>query len=200
MADTTYTDGRYEQPSATSSTWPDDIDAIEDEEAVTDDTSEESADLDADSDAPDDSRLGSRPRKPITKQSAVKVIAKYAELAAAPNKHLELLATAIGVKADAVDVAATIASASRLSLGALNDIAPIAEAAAESPFAAMHSVFKLDRDQVKQVWALLSVAGIVEGALTSKEQAAAVMVAEAAGKISDDDLALFEAARQLARK
>lgn len=197
MADNTYTDDRYEQPSATTPTWPEDIDAIDDDEAVTEDTTEEDADS---SETPEDGRPGGRARKPITKQAATKVITKYVELAAAPAKRLELLATAIGVKADAVDVAATIASASRLSLGALNDIAPIAEAAAESPFAAMHSVFKLDRDQVKQVWALLSVAGIVEGALTSKEQAAAVMVAEAAGNITDDDLALFEAARQLARK
>jgi hypothetical protein len=155
-------------------------------------------------DAIEDQELGqrgsSRTRKGITKQAAARAIAKYIELTAAPAEHLDVLASSIGAKADPAEIAATIISAPRINLGALNDIAPILDAAAESPYAAMFAVFKLDRDQLKQVWSLLTSVGVASGALPTKDQAAGVAIAEAAAKLGDRERALFESVRSLARK
>lgn len=173
------------------------IDELVDEEDISSDEIDEADDQEL----ADGARGGAaRPRKQITKQSAAKAIAKYIELTAADKTHLELLAVAIGGKAEPAELAATIVSSARVNLGPLNDIVTLSDAAANSPYEAMLAVFKLDRDQIKQIWSLLSAAGIASGTLTVKEQAAAVAVAEAAGKISTDDRALFDAVRSLARK
>jgi hypothetical protein len=138
-------------------------------------------------DAIEDQELGqrgsSRTRKGITKQAAARAIAKYIELTAAPAEHLDVLASSIGAKADPAEIAATIL-----------------DAAAESPYAAMFAVFKLDRDQLKQVWSLLTSVGVASGALPTKDQAAGVAIAEAAAKLGDRERALFESVRSLARK
>lgn len=167
------------------------------------------ADADADTDAEgaddldDDSpagHSGGRARKQITKQSAAKAIAKYVELSQAPAEHIEMLAAAIGGRSDAADLAAAIVSSARVNLAPINDLFSLADATATSPYAAMLEAMKLDRDQVKQVWTILVAAGVVKGAIPSKESAAAVAVAEASAKIGDRERTLFQSVRTLARK
>lgn len=154
-----------------------------------------------DLDVQDESEGGSRPKHGgLTRAVAKKVIEKYLELTAAPPKQLQLLAATLGVKADAAELAATIASAQRTNLQAINELASVAESAVGSPFAGVLTAAALSRENAKRVWVILSHLGQVTGALPVKELTAAAKIAEAAAELSAENLADLDAVRQLGRK
>lgn len=160
-----------------------------------DETDSDAADLDA---AGSDVRSGARVRRPISKQSAAKAIAKYLELVDAPGAHLEVLGVTLGARADAAELAAVIVSSPRINLSALNDVLALADAT--SPYAAMLEAMKLSREQLRSVWALLAAVDVVSGTLPAKDSAAAIAAAEASASIGSAERGMFDAARTLSRK
>lgn len=182
-----------------------------DEQATDSDNEAEGWEADApvDADQADDSErdepedTGSEARSKgagLTRQAAKKVIEKYLELDAATDVQLRLLAAVLGGKPDAAELTATIVSAPRTNLGALNELGAIAASATANPFEAVMQAAALSRESSKRIWAVLTGLDAVTGSLPGKDLAAASRIAEAAGALDPTALEHLDAVRQLGRK
>lgn len=138
------------------------------------------------------------PRATITKSAARKIIDKYVELSLAPKRQIQLLASALGTKNSAADIAATIVSATRNPLVALTELETVTSAS--TPFEAMVAAFALGRDGSKRVWSLLGELGKAAGNLPTKDSTASAKIAETAAALTDADRSDLEVIRSLGRK
>ncbi len=111
-----------------------------------------------------------------------------------------MLATALGVRNDLVDITTSIVTSTRNNLTAINELLAIAETAVKNPFEAVIAAFGLSRDSAKRVWLLMQQLGKVSGTLPVKEATAATKIAEAAALLTASDREDLGAVRQLGRK
>ena len=150
------------------------------------------------SDTPEHDSPAKAIRATITKSAARKIIDKYIDISRAPKRQTQVLASALGTKNNAADIAATIASATRNPLTALAELETIA--AATTPFEAMIAALALGRDGSKRVWALLGELGKAVGTLPTKDATAAARIAETVASLTDSDRSDLEVVRAFGRK
>lgn len=136
----------------------------------------------------------------ITRQQASKVIGKYVELSKANSDARAILAASLGVDADPAEIAATIASTTRVNVAPITDLLALADTAAKNTYDALLEAIKLDREQVKAIWQILTIAGLVTTKLPARETNAAVELARAAENVTDKERKQLKAARNLAKK
>lgn len=144
---------------------------------------------------------GSRRPVQITRAGATRSIEKYVELTGASDQHIGLLTASLDLPAntDLVTLAATIVAGKKQP--AVATLLALA-AAAEDPYQAMLHAMDLGRDEVKQTWQLLATAHLagVSGPLPSKDSAAAIAVAKAAGALTAADRSMLGEVAELARR
>lgn len=144
---------------------------------------------------------GTRRPVQITRAGATRSIEKYVELTGATDQHIHLLTASLDLPSgtDLVAIAATIVAGKKQP--AVTTLLSLADKA-EDPYQAMLHAMDLGRDEVKQTWQLLATAQLagVSGALPSKDSAAAVAVAKAAGKLTAADRSLLGEVAELARR
>ena len=137
-------------------------------------------------------------RAVVTKSAARKIIEKYIEISSAPDRQVRVLASALGTKDDAADIAATVVSATRNPLTALTELETITSS--PTPFGAMVAALALGRDGSRRVWALLGELGRASGNLPAKDATSAAKIAEAAASLTDTDRSDLDTARAFGRK
>ena len=134
-----------------------------------------------------------------TRSIARRAISKYAELAECTEDHLFLLAAAFGTQPDEVEIAVTIVSSPRSSVGAIADILTL-HTHIGNVFGLFAAAAGLNRDEGKRVWALLTYLEHATGALPIKDAVAAAAIAEAINALTPENITNLSAARVLGSK
>lgn len=139
-----------------------------------------------------------RGRSKITGRTVRQIIAKHAEVDAAPADQRRILASSLGVRDDAIDITAHIVQTPRVQLAGFMELEQVIDVA-DNPFEAMAKTFQFESAH-RQMWAVLSELGIVTGNLPGKETTAATQIAKACTAVTAEHRATLEAVRTLSRK
>lgn len=131
-------------------------------------------------------RKSSAARPKLTPALVRRVLIRAAQLEAADQRSRDLLAAALGAKADVDDLTVQSLTASRAQMSAVLELIELA--GVSNPFEATVRAMSLEREATRRVWHLLTVLGAVSGSLPAKDVAAGAKLAEAAAGLDDSAL------------
>ncbi|KQO98746.1 hypothetical protein [Leifsonia sp. Leaf264] len=147
----------------------------------------------------DDTAEAGGPRKRNRDHAAIRrAIVKYDQLLNARPEHLELLAVALGVKKNPVDITFTIMTGGRNAARPLVDA--ISLTGTDNPYDRLILAMTLGRARLRGVWAVLTELAAVTGQLPTSDVKAGGEVAKAIDELDEAAVAELNAVLQMARK